>query len=442
MDIAPEDTYGIMIMLVCLVGSGFFSSTETAVTSLDHLKVKHILQVKGDKAKSLRLWLDHPDRVIATVLIFNNVVNILASAVATDMAFRHFENQAVGIATGVTTLLVLIFGEIIPKSFAKTHAETVAIYSMKIINVIYHMFSPIIRLFAGLATGVVKTFTEQKPDQGVTEEQLEFMIDEGHRAGVLKDIKKEIIEGAFEFDETRVKEIITPRTSLTVLSSEQTYDDALQLAVETGHSRIPVYGENIDHIVGIVLVKDMLALASKQKDPYGTKVTEIMREAFFAPEAKTIMHLFKDLKRTKNHLAIIIDEYGGTAGIVTMEDILEEIVGEIQDEFDSEEASFIEIGKDVYDVAGWVNMDDFHAFFNLIEADLSDYEKDHESDTIAGWLTDMTDQMPKVGQKVNLGNLQILVTEVDTHRIERVQVTKRPSFANSGDGDSYEGQKA
>lgn len=432
MELTNQDTYGIITMIICLFCSGFFSSTETAVTALNPLKVKHILSLKGKKASSLQLWLDHPERVLATVLIFNNVVNILASATATDMAFRHFENQAVGIATGVTTLLVLVFGEIIPKSYAKTHAESFAIISMRIINIIYKIFSPIINMFAGLATGVVKTFTEQKEEEGVTEEQLEFMLDEGHKAGVIKDIKKDIIEGAFDFDETRVREIMTPRTSLSVLASDQTYHDALRLAIESGHSRIPVYGENIDQIVGIVLVKDLLSLSDGDKPVEQIKVSDIMREAFFAPEAKTIMHLFKDLKRTKNHLAIIIDEYGGTAGIVTMEDILEEIVGEIQDEYDAEEATFIEIGQDTFDVAGWVNMDDFQDFFGVKEDQLSDQEKDHEAETIAGWLTDMTDQMPKVGQKVNLANLEIVVTEVDTHRIERVQVTKRPSFANNG----------
>jgi CBS domain containing-hemolysin-like protein len=434
MELSAEDTYGIIIMLTCLVGSGFFSSTETAVTSLDKLKVKHIIQVKGSSANSLKLWQDHPDRVLATVLIFNNIVNILASAVATDMAFRYFENQAVSIATGVTTFLVLIFGEIIPKSFAKAHAETVALFSMKIINIIYAIFKPIIIMFASLATGVVNTFAEQKNDQDVTEEQLEFMIDEGHKAGVIKDLKKEIIEGAFDFDETRVKEIITPRPALSVLSSEQTYKDALKLTNETGHSRIPVYGENIDQIVGIVFAKDMLVHSAKTDNPDDIVVTKFMREAFFAPEAATIMQLFKDLKRTKNHLAVIIDEYGGTAGIVTMEDILEEIVGEIQDEFDTEENDFIEVKEGVFEVAGSVNVHDFYSFFGINEDTLSEQEKDHESDTIAGWLTDMTDKMPEVGQKVTLAKLDVEVIKIDTHRIDRIKVTKKLSFAKNPHG--------
>ena len=431
MTLAPEDTYGAMIMIACLIGSGFFSSTETAVTAIDQLKAKHILQVRGAKANSLKLWLEHPDRVLATVLVFNNIVNILASAVATDMAFRHFENQAVGIATGVTTLLVLLFGEIIPKSFAKAHSETIALFSMKIINIIYVMFKPIIILFASLATGVVKTFTEHSDDQNVTEEQLEFMIDEGHKAGVIKDLKKEIIEGAFDFDETRVKEIITPRTALSVLSSKQTYAEALELIIETGHSRIPIYGESIDEIVGILFAKDMLAYSEKHKSPDSTLVTEIMREAFFAPEASTIMQLFKDLKRTKNHLAVIIDEYGGNAGIVTMEDVLEEIVGEIQDEFDAEENDFTKISDNVFDVSGSVNMHDFCSFFDIAEQDLTDEEKDHESDTVAGWLTDMTDQMPAVGQTVALAQLELEVIKIDAKRIERLKVTKKPTFAKN-----------
>ena len=437
MELSNQDTYGILIMVACLAGSGFFSSTETAVTSLDKLKVKHILQVRGNSARSLKLWQDHPDRVLATVLIFNNIVNILASAVATDMAFRYFENQAVAFATGITTILVLVCGEIIPKSFAKAHAEPVALFSMRIINIIYILFKPVVVVFAGLATGVVNTFAEQTNDQDVTEEQLEFMIDEGHKAGVIKDLKKEIIEGAFDFDETRVKEIITPRTALSVLSSDQTYQDALKLTNESGHSRIPVYGESIDQIVGIVFAKDMLVHSALNDRPDDIPVTEIMRDAFFAPEAATIMQLFKDLKRTKNHMAVIIDEYGGTAGIVTMEDILEEIVGEIQDEFDAEENNFTELEEGVFEVVGSVNVHDFYSFFDIDEESLNDQEKDHESDTIAGWLTDMTDKMPEIGQKVALANLEIEVVKLDSHRIELVKVSKKLSFAkNLGDGNT------
>jgi CBS domain containing-hemolysin-like protein len=258
----------------------------------------------------------------------------------------------------------------------------------------------------------------------MTEEELEFLINESESEGVIKDFKKDMISGVFEFDETKVREIMTPRPDLNSIQKDDDFDNVVKLSIRTGHSRIPVHDEHLDNIVGVVFAKDLMRLAysSNGEKP---KISDVMREAFYVPESKTIIDVFKDLKRTKNHMAIVIDEHGGTAGIVTMEDILEEIVGEIQDEFDVEEAKILEIDNNIYDVAGSVNIDEFSEFFDLDESIIED--TDNDADTVGGLLTHLLGDLPEVGQKSQLGPLVLEVSEVGRKRIERLRVTRQLS---------------
>lgn len=415
MESYPSEVVELISILLCFIASGFLSCSETSVTSLDPLKVKHILASRGERARSLRLWADYPQRVLVTILIFNNLVNILASALATNIAMTYFANHAIALATGVMTFIILVFCEIIPKSFGKTHAEPVAIFAMKIINLLYRISYPLVKILAALAQYVIRLFSNNSVNHHVTEEQLEFLVGESQRVGVLKGMKKDIIEGAFEFDETKASEIITPRTSMSCLPESASYQEAMELAVETGYSRIPIYRDNLDQITGIVLLKDLMAAINTASNPTTLKVSAIMRKPFFAPESKTIMRLFVDLKRTKNHIAIIIDEYGGTLGLVTMEDILEEIFGEIQDEHDEEAPPFAMVSENKWQVSGGVGLDDFCEFFGL-------QPLDHDADTLAGWITDMTNEMPQIGQKVDYKHLKIEITEVAQRRVVRAKV--------------------
>jgi CBS domain containing-hemolysin-like protein len=421
-EIVANDLPDLGLILGCILASAFFSSAETAITSLGAQKVKYIIKTKGDAAKSLRLWLTHPGRVLTTILIFNNSVNILASAVMTAMMSRYFTSTVIGISTGVSTFLILVFGEIIPKSFGKSHAESTAVFSMRVIRMLEFLVRPLIKILSGFADGVINAISEDgDKTPPMTEEELEFLLAESKKAGVIEDLKQDIITGAFDFDETRVREIMTPRMDLSAVSTEDTFATVLGLCLESGHSRIPVYRESIDQVVGVILAKDLLReVSTPSAKTEHIKITTIMRDTFFVPESKSIMDVFKDLKRTKNHLAIVIDEYGGTAGIVTMEDILEEIVGDIQDEYDTEEAEFLQIDKGTYEVSGAVNLEEFMDYFELDEKDI---ETD-DADTLAGWLTKRVSDLPKVGQTVTVGPLTMEVTEVDRHRIERVRVVK------------------
>lgn len=421
--IPTETITGLAIIFVCVILSSFFSSSETAITSLGVLKTKQMIENAGNSVRHLKFWLDHPNRVLTLILIFNNVVNILASAVATDLAAKHFDSNAIGIATGSITLLVLIFGEIIPKAFARANYEKLSVFALRILYVLYLFMSPIVRLFAGFASVILKALgSNDNLRHSVTEEELEFMIQESKSSGALKGLKKELITGVIDFDETRVSEIMTPRTDVEALDKNDQIEEAIKLIVQSGHSRIPIYEEKVDNVVGILFAKDCLRLMNSTNGiTKESSLHNLMREPFFVPESKSIMDVFKDLKRNKNHMAIVIDEYGGTAGIVTLEDILEEIVGEIQDEFDVEEADILEIESGVYDVAGLTNVDNFKEYFGIEESEEDDED---ESDTVAGWMISKLGEMPEVGQSLMIGPLSIEVSEVGRHRIERLRVTR------------------
>lgn len=419
-----SDVLSLVVIFICVILSAFFSAAETSITSLGSLKARHILDIRGKTVKQLNLWLKHPSRVLTTILIFNTAVNILASAVATELATRYFQSRAVGIATGSVTLLILVFGEILPKSFAKALPEPIAIPTLKIIEFIYWLMFPIIWAFSEMAAGTIKLLgAKDKKGPPITEEELEFLVNVGEKAGVIEETKQEMISGVFEFDETRVREIMTPRTDVRAIELKSSYSDAVRIANETGFSRIPVFEGRIDNVVGILLVKDLLQFASPGKDCGNAKISDMMREVFFVPESKLIMDVFKDLKRNKNHVAIVIDEYGGTAGLVTFEDILEEIVGEIQDEFDTEEAEIVDRGNGSYDILGSMNVEDFLEFFELDSQDLG-IEREGDVDTIGGWLTHILGDLPKVGKYVVIGPLRLEVIEMARHRIKRLRAKR------------------
>ena len=237
----------------------------------------------------------------------------------------------------------------------------------------------------------------------------------------MEETKKEMLVSVFDFGETKVREIMTPRTDIFAMASDESIEDAVKTALESGHSRLPVYQESIDQIVGILLVKDLLSMTIKAQT--GVQLTKLTRQPYFVPESKLIMDVFKDLKRTKNHIAIVIDEYGGTAGIVTMEDILEELVGEIQDEHDTEEAKVNEIEPGIYDVVGSINIDEFLEFFELDRDDILGTDA-QDADTIAGYMTQKHGDLPEVGATVRIGPLNVEIVEVKRHRIHTVRVSR------------------
>lgn len=402
---------------VCIIFSGFFSSSETALTSLSELKVKHLLQEKGEKAKDLELWLLHPNKVLNTILIGNNIVNILGSVVAAEVSNKIFGSSAIAIATGVMTFLVLIFGEIAPKTFAKHNAESLALFIIKILKIFYFFFYPISLALDKLVKIIIKLSGGNVENSGpkITEDEIEFLISVGEKEGVLENQKKEMLHNIFEISETTVKEVMVPRTDLVAIKYGTDINEILNVLANTEYSRIPIYEGKMDNILGILHVKDLLKYVSK--DVQQLDIKTILRKPYFVPSTKKIDDLLREFQMNRIHFAIVVDEYGGVDGIVTLEDILEEIVGEIRDEYDKDENDeIIQLDENTYEVDPRIDIDDFSEFFGLEIQDDLDFE------TLGGLIFDLSGRIPEIGEVFYVGNIEILIKEKDGRRIEKVIV--------------------
>lgn len=448
MNIPEEAILEFVSLLVCLLISAISSGSETVVTSITHLRAKQLLEeYPSIYKKPLEIWMHAPSRIITAILILNNVVNIVISVLITSICLKLFSSYALSAATGIATVIILFFGEIIPKSFGKNFSISCSKPCLLFVYAIYKIEYPLVFVFAGIADFFVSKHKNQEA-KSITEKDLEFMIDEGEASGVIESMKKEMLSSVFEFDEIVVREIMRPRTDVVALEKHASIDEALSLAISTGYSRIPVYDDQIDHIIGIIYSKDLLKYvygkkhgsSSDDKDLSSLEVSSVMRIPLFVPESKLIMEVFKDLKRYKNHMAIVIDEYGGTAGLVTLEDILEEIVGEIQDEFDKEESDIVQISKNSYMVSGTLNVDDFLEYFKLEEQDFIQ-EKEQEVDTMSGFLISVSGDLPKVGVTIAYPPFIFTIMEVVQYRIKKFRVDYHPvttvcSEASSSVSDS------
>jgi len=402
---------------VCIIFSGFFSSSETALTSLNELKVKHLLQEKGEKAKDLELWLMHPNKVLNTILIGNNIVNILGSVVAAEVSNKIFGSNAIAIATGIMTFLVLIFGEIAPKTFAKHNAESLALFIIKILKIFYFLFYPISFALNKLVKMIIKLSGGSVENSGprITEDEIEFLISVGEKEGILENQKKEMLHNIFEISDTLAKEVMIPRTDLVAIKYGTDINEILDILAKTEYSRIPVYEGKMDNILGILYVKDLLKYVSK--DIQQLDIKTILRKPYFVPSTKRIDDLLREFQLHRIHFAIVVDEYGGVDGIVTLEDILEEIVGEIRDEYDKDEKDeIIQVDENTYEIDPKIDIDDFSKFFGLEIQDDLDYE------TLGGLIFDLSGRIPEIGDVFTIGNLEILIKEKDGRRIKKVIV--------------------
>ena len=420
------DTGFLHILLIAgaTILNALVSAADSAVTAAGFMKGKQLLEDADESdARAINLWLSHPERLNATIVISNTLI-IAAISSALALQFNSERINAPGIlATIITLVMILIFGKLIPKAYASARSDKLVMRSLRILTALQWIMLPLVLPMATASLFVMKKFGGTgKRDRAITEEEIEYMVEEGEKAGVLEETKKEMIVSVFDLSETRVREIMTPRTAIDALSSEVTFDELMKVALDTGHSRLPVYQETIDHVVGIILVKDLLQYAHHRgRIPGEFSIGKLMRAPFFVPETKLIIEVFKDLKRSKNHMAVVIDEYGGTAGIVTLEDILEEIVGEIQDEHDTEEANFVEISNGVFHVQGSTNIYEFFDEFGIPE-DYFSPEDIQDADTIGGFVAQCLGQLPEAGQKLTIGNLQVEVLQITRHRVHLLAV--------------------
>lgn len=406
-----SDTISLILIAACIVMSAYFSATETAFSSLNRIRIKNMAE-KGNKRAGLVLRLsENYDSLLSTILIGNNIVNIASASLATVLFVKLLGNEAgPSVSTAVTTVVVLIFGEVSPKSIAKESPEKFAMFSAPILQVFVKIFTPFNFLF-GKWKKLLSAVFQTSDDNKITEEELLSIVDEAHEGGGIDDHETMLIHSALEFTEQEVVDILTPRIDITAISTETSKEEAAEIFAETGYSRIPVYEESIDHIVGIISYKDFHNYVyHKEKE-----ISEILRPTVYVPKNKKIGVLLKELQQKKMQLAVVLDEFGGTVGIITMEDILEELVGEIWDEDDEISYDLEKISEDEYVVLGSANLDDM---FDVLGFDKE--SKEAQSVTVNGWVMHVTGTIPKEGDSFTYGGYQVTVTEMEEKRVGKL----------------------
>lgn len=406
----------LVVLVVLLALSAFFSSAETSLTTVNKIKVKSLADDGDTRAAYVLRVTDNTAKMLSAILIGNNVVNLSASSLATTLAMRHLGSAGAGIATGVMTLLVLIFGEISPKSVASHNALKISLAYAKIIWGIMVVLTPLIFLMNKLSSLFLKLFhiDPNKDENAITEEELKILVDASHESGEIEGEEREYIHNIFDFTDASAKEIMIPRVDMTMVNVDWSYEKLIETFQEDMFTRLPVYENETDNVIGLVNMKDMI-LAPKGDD---FSIRDYLRKVYFTYEQKNTAELFEEMRRERLSLAIVLDEYGAVSGLVTLEDLLEELVGEIRDEFDgNEEDDIVEVADHEYVVRGSMNLEDL-----CEELDLGITSEDY--DTIGGYLTGLFDHFPEVGEVYETEDGLILrVEELDKKRITKLHLT-------------------
>ena len=400
----------IVVLAILVLLSGYFSATETAFSSLNKTRIKTMVE-KGNKRAALVYKLSEKyDKLISTILIGNNIVNISAASVGTVFFVKLCgEKAGPSISTAVITLIVLIFGEISPKSIAKDCPEKFAMFSAPIINALIWILTPVNFVFS-MWKKLLSKILKVEENAKMSQEELLMLVEEVQQEGSIDTDEGNLIRNAIEFTETKAEDILTHRVDIEAVAFESNKEEIARVFSQSKFSRILVYKENIDNIVGVIHQKDLYVDGKITDKP----VEKIMTPPVFVQTNEKINELLKELQKNKSHIAVVLDEYGGTFGIVTMEDILEELVGEIWDEHDEVVEEFRKINENTYDVDCSANMEDF--------CELFDIEYSFESISVGGWVTEHLGAVPEKGDKFEFENLTVTVTETDIHRVTKILV--------------------
>lgn len=403
----------LIILIILIFLSAFFSSAETAFSTVNRVRMRALEEEGNKRAKKVNLILDNYSKMISTILIGNNIVNIAASALATTLAIRI--NLMVGIATGILTIVVLLFGEIIPKTWANLYNESIALVYSGIIYFLMKVLTPAIIVVDVLSKGIMKLLhiDPNKKISSMTEGELKTYVDVSHEEGVIEKEEREIIYNVFDFSDAVAKDIMIPRINMITVNVEADYDKVFSTFKDSMYTRIPVYEEDKDNIIGLINIKDFLLTT-----PEDFSIRNIIREAYYTYEFKKSADLMLELRASTSSVAFVLNEYGATSGMITMEDLLEEIVGEIRDEYDADEAEFIrEIDKHTYLVEGSMKLDDINDALDT-DLDSEDY------DSIGGIIIENLERLPEEGEEVTLKNGTLLkVVSIEQNRITQVQLT-------------------
>ncbi|MCD2492094.1 hemolysin family protein [Lacrimispora sp. NSJ-141] len=410
----PSDVIQIVVLLVLLFLSAFFSSSETALLSMSNVRIRTLIDEGNQKAVTLEKVVHNKGKMLSAILIGNNVVNLSASSLITSLVIKKFGNAYVGIATGVITLLILIFGEISPKTMATLKAENIALKFAGIISVLMKILTPVIFIVNLLAGGFLRLMgidPNAKSDT-ITENELRTIVDVSHEEGVIESEERWMINNVVDFGDAQAKDIMVPRIDMVFASEDATYQELLEIFRENMFTRVPIYRDTTDNVIGIINMKDLLFY--KEDTPFN--VQDYLREAYFTYEFKKTSELFIEMRQNSVSLAIVLDEYGATAGLVTLEDLLEEIVGEIRDEYDEDELESLQKINDLeYRVEGSMKLDDINEALGL---DLSSEDYDSVGGLIIGGL----DHVPVDGESITEDGIRFVVETMDKNRIEWVKM--------------------
>ncbi|QNM06815.1 HlyC/CorC family transporter [Qiania dongpingensis] len=410
----PSDVIQIVVLLVLLFLSAFFSSAETALLSMSNVRIRTLVDEGNQKAVTLEKVVHNKGKMLSAILIGNNVVNLSASSLITSLVIKKFGNAYVGAATGVITLLILIFGEISPKTMATLKAENIALKFAGIISVLMKILTPVIFIVNLLAGGFLRLMgidPNAKSDT-ITENELRTIVDVSHEEGVIESEERWMINNVVDFGDAQAKDIMVPRIDMVFASEDATYQELLEIFRENMFTRVPIYRDTTDNVIGIINMKDLLFY--KEDTPFN--VQDYLREAYFTYEFKKTSELFIEMRQNSVSLAIVLDEYGATAGLVTLEDLLEEIVGEIRDEYDEDELESLQKINDLeYRVEGSMKLDDINEALGL---DLSSEDYDSVGGLIIGGL----DHVPVAGESITEDGIRFVVETMDKNRIEWVKM--------------------
>ena len=406
-----SDIIQLVIVIILLSASAFFSSAETALMTSNKLKMRNLAE-NGDKraAKVLKVT-ENTDKMLSAILIGNNIVNLTASSISTTLTLKIFGSKLVGIATGILTFLILVFGEITPKNVASKNAEDMALAYIGVISFLVTLLTPVIFIVNTVAKFVISIFNKNGDDNNaVTEEELRAMVEYSHEEGVIENEEKKMIVNVVDFGDTVAGDIMVPRVDMVMVDEKSSYEEILQVFREERYTRIPVYEETPDNVIGILNVKDFLLIEDKEN----FIMKELLREPLYTYEYKKTSALMMDMRKTGANIVIVLDEYGITAGLITLEDMLEEIVGEIRDEFDADEDEGITKVSDLeYLIDGSTNLDDIN---DRIGLSLSS----EEYESIGGLIMEKLGRLPVEGEIINFDNIVLTVKKMDHARIEKV----------------------
>ncbi len=406
----------LVILLILISLSAFFSCSETALTTVNKIRIRALIEEGNKRAVILNQVTENSGKMLSAILIGNNIVNISASSLATVLATRLLGNAGVGIATGVLTILILIFGEITPKTLATIHAEKISLFVGPIFYGLMFLLTPIIFLVNKLSTGLLLLLRVNPNDKTatITETELRTLVDVSHEEGVLETEEHEIISNLFDFGDARAKDVMVPRIDMTMLEVSASYEELLSTFEEFRFTRIPIYEETTDNVIGIINMKDVLLFPKGES----FSIRSILRESYFTYETKKISELMLEMRKASVNIVIVLDEYGVTAGLITLEDLLEEIVGDIRDEFDEDEDEEISLLSDgSYQIDGQIKLDEVNDLLDI-------HLKSDDYDSIGGYIIETLDRLPEVNDSIHVYGYTFIVDSLDKNRIEKVRIKK------------------